>query len=717
MDQFTHCKLLCCLVALLVFGGVHAQQTEPPQRPKPDDVVRVFTELVQTDVMVFDKQGRFVKDLKQENFQLRIDGKPRTIQSFEQIVAGSDEETQLAAARGSKAVTSQRPVPLDRGRTVFFYVDDFHLDLQGFSAARKVISTFIDKEMGQNDQAAIASATGQIGFLQQLTDNRNVLREALARLSPRMYSVRDFDRPPMSEYQSILIDRSDQVVLDFFITETIRLNPGITRDVAAGMVRSRAQQILAQAGVFNNNTLVGLERLIRAAKDLPGRKVIFLLSNGFQIENRRSDVMVKMRDVSAAAARSGAVIYSIDTRGLVATLNDVSTEQAFDPTGRLESATHGELAASQDGLNALAVDTGGRAIFNTNDLTKGLAPAIKETSIYYLLAWKPENQDEKPGRFRKVEVTVVGRPDLIVRLRRGFYDVDPKPPAAVANSAPVESPKTPATALKESILAAYPKTEMPVSLGLNYYDIGGKGAILSASIQVPGEFLVFGPRDEKIQAVIDLAGVVFNDRGQPTVNFSERLVTTAPSLEASKEFRRDITYTYPAGLAPGLYQVRVAARDEKSARVGTAHGWIRIPDLADKKLALSSLLLGEHSVSEMANVSSPAPDAQTVLSASHQFRRESSLRLLVFTYNASLSPTDQKPDLAVQVQVIRDDQPVLTTSLRKINTDGAPDLLRVPYAADISLSELPPGRYLLQVSVIDRLAKESATQKTNFDVY
>src|SRR6478672_11163358 len=101
---------------------------QTPQQ-KSDDVVRVFTELVQTDVMVFDKSGNFVNGLTKDNFEIKIDGQVRPIQFFEQISAGtSNEEAQLAAARGASqnanGPTSTRIVPLDRGRTVFFYVDD-----------------------------------------------------------------------------------------------------------------------------------------------------------------------------------------------------------------------------------------------------------------------------------------------------------------------------------------------------------------------------------------------------------------------------------------------------------------------------------------------------------------------------------------------------------------------------------------------------------------
>ena len=208
---------LLLLFLLTAASATVAQTTPSPTPTPPDDVVRVYTELVQTDVMVFDKQGKFITGLKPEDFELRIDGKPRSIQAFEQITAGSDEETQLAAARGASTVNLKSPVPLDRGRIVFFYVDDFHTDLSGLNSAKKVITTFIDKEMGQNDQAAIASATGQIGFLQQLTTDRAILHKALDRLKTRIYSIRDSAQRAMSEYQALLIDSLDRRVFDFFV--------------------------------------------------------------------------------------------------------------------------------------------------------------------------------------------------------------------------------------------------------------------------------------------------------------------------------------------------------------------------------------------------------------------------------------------------------------------------------------------------------------------
>lgn len=721
------CVLFSVLFSLLFsWATVTAQTTQPAQTPPPqkpsDDVVRVYTELVQTDVMVFDKQGRFVDGLNKDNFELRIDGKPRQIEAFERITAGSNEESQLAAARGANTVNLKRPVPLDRGRIVFFYIDDFHMDLAGVQAARKMMTTFVDKQMGQNDQVAIASATGQLGFLQQLTNDRMVLHRALERLSMQNYSTRDYDHPPMAEYEAIVIGRGDRQVFQFFVTETLRLNPGMSRDTAEALVRGRAGAIQEQAAHFTTNTLSGLEFMVKTAQKLPGRKILFFLSGGFFIENQRGDTISRLRKITNAAAKSGVVIYSMDTRGLVATLRDASYEGSFDLSGQLATTQHSELSASQDGLNALAVDTGGKALFNTNDLARGLAPAIKETSAYYLLAWKPDAATQKQGRFRQLEVKLVGRNDLTVRVRKGYFDVDPPPINAATDKKAKEEPESAKTApakLREAISAPYPLRELPILTSLDYYDIEGKGPTLSTAVQLPGEFLTFSQEaNGKIQAVIDLSGVYYDEKGNAKGSFLERIVTTAPSEEAAKTYHADITYTYPARLPPGLYQVRTAARDEKSGLVGSMHSWIEIPDLAKKQLSMSSILLGERTQAQVTNVSEPsAPVNPVALSASHRFKRESTLRFLIFAYNTIFSPADRKPDIAVQVQVIRDDQPVLTTALRKVTTEGVADLTRLPYAAEIPMSDMQPGRYLLQVSVIDRVAKQSTTRQTHFDVY
>ncbi len=726
--------MACLPISLLVyvFAVSPIGHAQTPQIPKSQtdqdqsDVLRVYTQLVQTDVMVFDKQGRFVNGLKAGDFELRIDGIAKPIEFFEKITAGSsNEETQLAAARGAATQSrANEPAPLDRGRPIFFYVDDLHLDLAALQTTQKLITRFIDQEMGQNDEAAIASASGQIGFLQQLTDNKAVLHAALERLKFRPYSVRDSDRPPISEYQAVLVMNNDYEITGYLSEETMRQTPGLTREMAESMVNSRAQAVSQQGNAVTTNTLAGLDSLIRSASKLPGRKLLFFISSGFFIDDRNSDTRSKLQRITSAAARSGVVIYSMDARGLVASLNDISNPSGFDVSGRLERANSGELRASQDSMSVLAGDTGGRAVFNTNSLGPGLNRALKETSTYYLLAWKPDRESPQT-KFRRIEVKVVGRPELTVQVRRGFFDREPentktaKADKVAKDKKENEAVTSPATELRKVMLAPYPTRDLPVSLNLSYLSTPAKGLMLSTALEVPNEGLSFVPVDGKQAAVVTVVGTVFDDKGNAGGTFNNRITITAPSLEAARS-GTDLKYGYPIYVKPGLYQVRVGVRDETSGRAGTAHGWIEIPNLSSGQLALSTLFLGARAQAAATTANASAinddPNNTVPLSINHNFSPNGYLRFLVVAYNAALAPSDAKPDLAVQVQIVRDGQPVTTTALRKLSVEGLPDLTRIPYAAEISLSGLPAGRYLLQVTVIDRVAKKSASQQNRFAI-
>jgi VWFA-related protein len=731
-DTFRLAKISVMVCLLSCPPGLSGQTRQTRQTPEPSrqqdqsEVLRVFTQLVQTDVMVFDKQGKFVPGLTKEDFELRIDGKPKPIEFFEKVTAGSvNEESQLAAARGSGVRTngSKPPasIPLDRGRPVFFYIDDLHLDLTGLKLTREMITRFIDKEMGQNDEAAISSASGQIGFLQQLTQDKTVLRAALNRLSVRSYSVRDFETPPMTEYQGMLIENYDRDLTEYFVDEVIRKNPGTTRDTAEAMVRSRARMLMAQAGNITTNTLIGLEGLVRAAKDLPGRKLVFFISGGFFLGEHGSETIDRLHRITGAAGRSGVVIYSMDARGLVASLRDASSDTQFDLSGRLQRAEAGELNASQDGLNALARDTGGKAVFNTNSLGTGLSKVLKETSVYYLLAWKPEQEAQHASKFRRIEVKVVGKPELTVQVRRGFFDVDPEPKVAKKSNeknpkAPVPDEKSTVAELRKVMFAAYPNRDLPVSLSLSYVNTPAKGPMITAFMQVANEFLTYEPANGRQTAVVDVAGTVLNDKGKVGASFGSRITVDGGSLAANNA--QDPGYGYAAYLGPGLYQIRVVARDEKTGRSGSAHSWIEIPDLTSGKLAMSSLVIGVRAPGANSATSSTTPplDATTELRIAHRFSTSDFLRFMLFVYNGTRAPADSKPDVALQVQVVRDDQPVITSPLRKVSLEGVEDLTRIPFAAELPLTGLPAGRYVLQITAVDRVSKQSTSQQTRFEI-
>lgn len=707
--------ILLCLCALL--SPARGQQNTRPAPEQDDDVVRVNTELVQTDVMVFDKSGRFVDELKPEQFELRVDGKSQAVSFFERVTAGSaSEEAQLAAARGTVSATSTEAgvKPLDRGRTVFFFVDDIHQSAESLRRTRQTLLHFIDDEMKQNDQVSIVSASGQVGFLQQLTDNRAVLHAAVARLTAPHQPVRDFQQPPMSESMAQAIDDGrDPQLLDFFIEQLMR--DGIRRDAAESLVKSRASQMIEQSTFFARSTLTGLESLTRRAAGLPGRKLVLFISDGFLLNLRRSEITDSLRNITNAAARNSVVIYTLDARGLaVGGLGDASTQGTFDPSGRTAGYISSDVSVSQEPLRTLAANTGGRALLNSNSATPGIAKALEETSVYYLLAWRPE-AEARGNKFRRIEVSVRGRPELRVNVRGGYYDVSVKQ-SAKRNQVETRpaAPKTPEADLREALIATYPSGALPTQLDLVYLDLPDKGLTLTASMQVIGQFITYEQAGDKQTAAVEVAGIVLNDQGKVAASFSDHLNLSANASSAAPQ--TNIIYNYQTHLTPGLYQVRVAAHDNKSGRTGSAMQWIEIPDLSTRRFSLSSLMLGEITKRALSLLTDPKAIAAPKTSVDHHFAQTSRLRFLTFIYNAARGAGATAPDLALQIQILRDDQPVVTTPLRKVVTEGATDLARLGYAAEIPLDGMLPGRYVLQVTIIDRIAKTSASQHATFEI-
>ena len=706
---------VCLVLAVSILNA----QTPEPSKQEPAEVLRVFTQLVQTDVMVFDKQGRFVNGLTKDNFELKIDGKPRPIAFFETITSGSaNEEAQLAAARGLSGTrtSGSAPLQLDRGRPMYFYIDDLHMEPSSVLRTQKLVHNFIDNQMGQNDEVAIAAASGQIGFLSQLTDNKIVLRAAIDRLRHRPYSSTDTEIPRMSEYQALLISRRDRDVIGYFIEQVMAVNPGITIESAEQVVESRASIILSYASRVTTNTLIGLQGLVRSVQNVPGRKLVFFISDGFFLEHRNSDTRDRLRRITSAAALSGVVVYSIDSRGLVASLVDASTDAPFDPTGRLSRAAGGELSASQDALNALAHDTGGKAFFNSNSMDPAVKRAIDDTANYYLLAWNPEQPTSRSDKFRRIEVRITGRPDLTVQVRRGFFDQEPEPAVAKSKSAaPAPTAAREAQSDFQKLLTAlYPERDIPVSVSTNFVNTPDKGDLLLATTSIPTESLKFGPVNGKPTARVALVGVIYNEKGDVADQFS-KLVTMTGNSDAAGH--GSLVFPYSAPLKPGLYQLRVAARDEDSGRGGSVRSWIVIPNTASGKLHLSSVLLGARALKPMSNVSvDPAGFSGADLRVSNSFSPNDFLRFLVFIYNAAAGSNGVTPDLAIQIQIVRDGQPVVTTPLKKVSVEQFDDLKRIPYAAEVPLAGLRAGRYLLQLSVVDRISKTSATQQTRFEI-
>jgi VWFA-related protein len=732
------CRTLSVAAAgLLLFAAVViAQEKQLPS----DDVIRISTELVQTGVVVVDKQGRFVEGLKPEQFLLKVAGQPVTPAFFEHVIAGSAREEKLERSISNREAGSTSAVtPSFRGRTVIFFIDDLHLSADSVQRTKKAIMDFAEHDMSLEDQVAVVSPSGNIGFLQRFSDLKSVVNAAVNRLTYKPYTVRDSEQIPMTEYQAIRIDQGDHAATDYFVGEMQKANnirvpqgigppsggpvntapranqqtTGMTPEAARRLVRDRASFLLRQSESVTSGTLNTLESLMRSVAQLPGRKVVFLISDGFFLNERSTGYATKINQITNAAMRGGLVIYSVDARGLTSMI-DASSNRA-DPIGQLARANIGELAASQDGMNALAADTGGKAFFNT-PLTTAVKEGLRETSNYYLLAWRPATEDQKSADFKRLEVSIVGRPDLTVRLPRGFFLIEPKEinkdeaasdAASISNKDANPKSNSVETALMSALAAPSSRTGMPTKLAVSFVDAPGSGPLLTAATQISTEDLDYS--SDKQPAAIDLAGIVLNDQGKQAGSFKTRINVNRLS-QPSATRNPAVVYSHKLPLKPGIYQIRVAARENKSGRVGSAAQWIEIPELRSKKLSLSTLLLGGQFVGA-GNQSDKGE--QVLFSVDHRFPSDSQMTFLTIIYNAVAGSA---PRLDSQIEILRAGQRVIASPVRPIPIEPNTDLSRIPYGGMAALKSLQPGRYVLRVTVFDRNANASTFNQVLFDV-
>jgi len=569
-------KILIFTIVLTTLGG--SALAQKPAQTKPvepaDDVIRVSTELVQTDVTVIDKKGRVITGLKPEQFELRIDSRPQSVNFFEEVIAGSpEEENQLRAAREGKSaiVAAAQTANGDssRGQLIFFFVDDVHLAGESWSRARSLLLNFLEHKMKANDRVAIVSTSGQIGFLQQLTDNKAVLREAVSRLTPKYNPETTGSKVTISEADANMVENhADRGLFSYLVALTMREYQMQNPINAVMMVKNRVRQINQQGKTAELATLSALENVIRSTGPLPGRKVVFFISDGFIADIKRSNGAEAIQRIGKQAADVGAVIYALDTRAaFFGPGADVSRNEYPDYSGGTAWRSIVESKAPQEPLETLADETGGRSYLNANALSEGISEALNENSAYYLLGWRPDSEKQRAGR-SSIQVTVKGRPDLKVRTRRRYFDLKTDQTVRTANS----STPSPEDDLITALASLYPRPDLPTFISANL-DLAAKGELLRLSMRVDSGMLAFDNTSGKEIALVDVLGAAIDDRGVCST-FRQKLEIPRAALSGNDRF---VKWTQLLRLPQGLYQVRLAVRDRQSGRTGSAMTWIEIP--------------------------------------------------------------------------------------------------------------------------------------------
>ena len=452
---------------------------------------------------------------------------------------------------------------------------------------------------------------------------------------------------------------------------------------------------MRQIGLVATQTLAALNTAVRSSAQILGRKLVVFISDGFFINNQTADITNRLQSITDAAVRVGAVLYTIQASGLNTSFPDASSDAVL--TGVGTGRVLGEDSAVQDPLTQLAADTGGHALLNANDLNGSVRSALQESNDYYLLAWRPETENLQPSKFHRLEVSVKGRSDLSVLVQRGFFNDGKTEAVAPASAAkPKTSEGFPVKELAAVIKGQLNSGALATYLTANYLDVPNRGARLSILMRM--ENMKVDSLYPGQPGPVDVAGVIYNDSGKLTASFVDTLKPETNAREAQYT-----TYLNQIDIKPGLYQVRVAARDSHGL-MGVASQWVEIPDLASRHISLSSLLIGGQDITRSGNASDALQFQKAQVKIDKRFVQGSRLRFLTFIYNAR-ETLDHAQQLDVHVELFHNNMALVSTPDFAIETKDVGDPARIPYAGEFNLASLPKGRYLLRVTVTDRSAK------------
>lgn len=702
-------------------------QSEPqqPARPSEEETVRITTNLVQVDAVVTDKNRNPVTDLKPEELEIREDDKPQKITNLSYIALDSSGSSR--PAEPAKPIDKNAPPPPpvrlrpdQVRRTLALVVDDLGLSFESAHFVRQALKKFLDQQMQPDDLVAIIRTGGGIGALQQFTSDKRQLYAAVEKVK-----WNPTGRGGVAAFAPIGNDPTNSA--------TARVNADDSVDAPRGGTVEEFREDLFAVG-----TLGALNYIVRGLRQLPGRKSIVLISDGFKIFNRSdaansTRILDALRHLTDLANRASVVIYTMDARGL-ATLGfsaaDSTAGMTIQQVEQSLSARRADFFESQNGLNYLALQTGGFAIRNTNDLSGGIKRVIEDQRGYYLIGYRPDEStfDTVSGRrkFHKLSLKVTRPGKFNVRMRNGFYgitDEEVKPPQLTSSQQMIGALTSPFGSAGVHLRLT--------SLFANDVRLGSR---MQSLLHIKGRDLTFTDEpDGWHKAVFDILAITFGDNGM-VVDQIGRMHTVQVRGKAYERVLSDgfiYTITVPIKKA-GAYQLRAALRDVPSQRVGSASQFIEVPDIKKNRLTLSGILVkgispqvfskGGNDLSGQGDSADDTID-ESDPNASPAVRQFKSGLIMLYgfgIYNARIDKATRKPQVQTQVKLFRDGREVFTGKEVAFDAGSQTDLNRLSTTGGIQLgSQMQPGEYVLQVIVTDLLRKDKyrvTSQWTDFEV-
>jgi VWFA-related protein len=716
--MLTFMRLLLACTSLAAAALAVAAQTQTASQ-QGDQKVVVNAGEVALDLVVRDKKGRALTDLRASDFEVYEDGLPQQVDSF-RLVAREDGGgvggvraggNPGAADSSGNGVGSQRNTGAADGprlSAVALVFDRLSPDAR--ARARQAALAYLGEK---GDLVGVFLTDLSLVVLQPYTDDMQLVRDAIEKAGASASSLYTSNNEQTRDVRKRLVD----------ITEEQARNPA-----CCGDIKKRLEMTLwrletdeeFQRDQQGTATMSGLLKVAASLRGLPGRKAVIFFSEGLSIP---PSVVGPFRALVNAANRNNVSFYTVDAAGLRAESKTEETRKEIVSRSALrqvQEANNKEsdapmtkgLERNEDllnlnpdsGLGQLADQTGGAYITETNDLKARLQKVDEDLHTYYLLSYSPKNRNYD-GSYRKIEVKV-RRPGAVVQSRKGYFAING------AYASPVLSYEVPALALLGR--GERPDSFRLAAAGFNFPE-PGRGGLAPFVVEGRMADFSFQVDDSKKLYRTDFSIVVLlkDQSGQVVRKMSNQYRLSGPleQLEAAKRGR--VLFYREAELPAGRYSFEAVAYDAPTGRASVRAGTLEVPEASEGGTRLSSLVIVGSAETATADQKADNPfrvgDLLVYPNTGEAAHKETS-KQLPFFFTLYVPPgLKTSPKLSIELRQGE-------TSLARIPAElPAPDAAgRIQYLAALPLEKIQPGAYELRVTVED--GKTTLSRTASFTV-
>ncbi len=386
-----------------------AQTPATPESGQP--VFRTGINFVRVDVIVSDRQGNPVTDLKIEDFEISEDGKAQKPETLRLVKIDATTAPSYTQRTIRTRIDEETAAADENSRIFVFFLDDYHVRKESSMSVRRPLIEFITNQLAPNDLVAVMYPLTPIDAV-TLTRNHQGVVNTIEKFEGRKYNydpINDLEREYVYQLTPDVIERLRRQV-------SLSAIRGISTKL--GSLREGRKSLILVSEGYSALLPPQMRSDLAGGFGDPGRATRdpFAADNN-PMEDRVQfsaglDLLQELQDVFAAANRNNTSIYAVDPRGL-------STGE-FDITANISGSTsQAYLGASLDSLRSLAENTDGRAIVNRNDLGGAMKQIVRDASAYYLIGYT-SSQAPMDGKFHEIRVRVK-RPGVQVRARKGYW--------------------------------------------------------------------------------------------------------------------------------------------------------------------------------------------------------------------------------------------------------------------------------------------------------